>query len=547
MSGLPKGWCAVTLDELAVWGSGGTPSRTNRAYFGGSIPWVKTGELHTRCVTKTEESLTEEGLANSSAKVFAEGSVVLAMYGATIGSVSVLGLAAATNQACAVGVPDLRVTNTQFLYWYLRSQQPHFVEHAKGGAQPNISQGIIRSWPLLLPPLPEQKRIADKLDALLARVDACRERLARLQRQLSQFRESLFRAATDGSLTRQWRVLKGQTESRKALTLVGSESLGEFTIPTSWSETRLSDIAEISGGIAKDSKKQSEDYIELPYLRVANVQRGFLDLSEMKTIRVPPKRVADMLLADGDILFNEGGDIDKLGRGWIWSGELPQCVFQNHVFRARLNDKSYEPRYFSWYANSRGYNFFLANGKQTTNLASISKSVLVSLPIPVPPAREQVEIVRRVSAMLELIDALELRVTNMTNAIDRLTPALLAKAFRGELVPQDPSDEPADKLLARIRAAAAAPGATATKRPKSPRKPRATTTDETMLTRQQISRSHLSSLLKTHGPLSPEKLWSASQLEIDDFYAQLKDEEANGLLREKAGERDSSLRLLEAA
>jgi type I restriction enzyme S subunit len=187
-------------------------------------------------------------------------------------------------------------------------------------------------------------------------------------------------------------------------------------------------------------------------LRVANVQRGVLDLTEVKRIRVPARKLTDLLLEPGDVLFNEGGDIDKVGRGWIWEGQIDRCTFQNHVFRARLHDSAVQPKYVSWWGNSRGLGYFLRAGKQTTNLASINKSMLSGLPILLPPNDEQAEIVRRVEALFSYADRMQARYADAQAQVERLTPSLLAKAFRGQLVPQDPNDEPASVLLERIRA-----------------------------------------------------------------------------------------------
>ena len=200
---------------------------------------------------------------------------------------------------------------------------------------------------------------------------------------------------------------------------------------------------------------------EVPYLRVANVQRGYLDLSEIKTIRIPSDKLETLLLETGDILFNEGGDIDKLGRGWVWEGQIARCSFQNHVFRARLYDQNQQPKYISWWGNYRGLDYFLSAGKQTTNLASINKTMLSKLSISLPPYAEQHEIVRRVAALFNLADTIEKRVAAATARADRLTQAILAKAFRGELVPTEAelarregrSYEPAAALLERIRVA----------------------------------------------------------------------------------------------
>jgi restriction endonuclease S subunit len=310
-----------------------------------------------------------------------------------------------------------------------------------------------------LAPFNEQKRIADKLDALLARVDACRERLDRVSLILKRFRQAVLAAATAGRLTKDWREesrtcrpSSASIEELQEFTFEDAACFGAYRFPSCWGVVRLQEIADVDGGVTKDTKKQNPLDEELPYLRVANVQRGFLDLSEVKTIRVPSQRIEDLLLKPGDILFNEGGDLDKLGRGWVWSGEIERCTFQNHVFRVRLHDATFEPKFFSWYGNSRGFDYFVQSGKQTTNLASINKTLLSALPVVVPSADEQREIVRRVEGLFDYADRLEARYQAARAQVERLTPSLLAKAFRGELVPQDPDDEPASVLLERIRA-----------------------------------------------------------------------------------------------
>lgn len=339
-------------------------------------------------------------------------------------------------QIASTGFDVLRTSDIDPRWIFNLVRTTNFVEAmsdlVQGALYPAVKSKDIRGFEAPFAPLNEQKRIADKLDNLLARVDACRERLDRIPVILKRSRQAVLAAATSGKLTEEWR------------NEVGSDK--------PWQTVRLDEIAHIQGGITKDAKKQSTSDDEVPYLRVANVQRGYLDLNDIKTIRVSSTKLKTLLLEPGDILFNEGGDIDKLGRGWIWEGQIPRCTFQNHVFRARLFDKKNQPKYISWWGNYRGLNYFLRSGKQTTNLASINKSMLSALPIDLPPSNEQTEIVRRVEELFAYADRIEARYQAVRARVDKLTPAILAKAFRGELVPQDPNDEPASILLERIQA-----------------------------------------------------------------------------------------------
>ena len=141
---VPGNWVWTRLGFPIAWGSGGTPSRKHPEYYNGSIPWVKTGELEDDYIQETEEHISEAGMQNSSAKTFPVQTVILAMYGATVGKTAILGIPATTNQACACGVCSTAV-NYKYLFYYLRSQKDIFIGKSRGGAQPNISQQIIKS------------------------------------------------------------------------------------------------------------------------------------------------------------------------------------------------------------------------------------------------------------------------------------------------------------------------------------------------------------------------------------------------------------------
>ena len=214
-----------------------------------------------------------------------------------------------------------------------------------------------------------------------------------------------------------------------------------FPIPASWAWTTLGEIAEVVGGVTKDTKKQSDPALpEVPYLRVANVQRGYLDLREITKIRVPESTLAKLRLLPGDVLLNEGGDRDKLGRGWVWDGQIPNCIHQNHVFRARLPEETVLPRFLALYINDPARQWFDQHAAQSVNLASISLSTIKQLPVPLPPLDEQ----RRIVATLEdHLSRASLGDQNLRQARLRssaLRRSLLDAAVSGRLVPRGSSN-----------------------------------------------------------------------------------------------------------
>jgi type I restriction enzyme S subunit len=458
VSTLPVGWVKTALDRIVDRiAGGGTPSKSNASFFKGAIPFMTVKDMTQRFPVDTQEHISEKAIEQSATTLVPRDTLIVATR-MSLGKIVRPKFDTAINQDLKALFLNENVDKTFVEYWW-RHKADYIQSLGTGTTVQGIRLEAIRSLSIDVPPLNEQKRIADKLDVLFARVDACCVRLDRVRFIIKRFRQAILAAATSGQLTEEWRA-KNRTTDSSDQTKVGLTGFdfadaicfGDYRFPASWRAARLEDIAEIVGGITKDSKKQDPADEELPYLRVANVQRGFLDLSEIKTIRVPRRRIEELLLQRGDILFNEGGDIDKLGRGWVWFSEIERCTFQNHVFRARLHKKSFEPKFFSWYGNSRGFDYFLSVGKQTTNLASINKTLLSALPIVIPPPEEQREIVRRCEVLFAYADRLEARYQAARTQVKNLTLALLAKAFRGELVSQDPNDEPAAVLLERIRA-----------------------------------------------------------------------------------------------
>lgn len=305
---------------------------------------------------------------------------------------------------------------------------------ARGVGIHHLGSTRVADWKFALPPLAEQVRIVPELERRLSHVDAAIRSLQFCTRRLASSRHVIAHSL----------VLPNCGAP-------GSDGLPP--LPDGWSWTKLGEVATVAGGVTKDAKKESDpNFVNVPYLRVANVQRGRLDLENVATIRVSADKAKDLRLEPGDVLFTEGGDRDKLGRGWVWEGHIPDCIHQNHVFRARLREPRLHPKFVSWVGNTFGQKWFEAAGKQTTNLASVSKKTLESFPVPLPPAGAAAEIVKEIDRRLSLIEAAEAIVAANLVKAARLRASLLVAAFSGQLVPQDAGEESATVLLERIKA-----------------------------------------------------------------------------------------------
>lgn len=197
--GLHSGWRIVRLGDACRTTSGGTPSRKRPEFFDGTIPWVKSGELTDGLVLDVEERITEDAVANSSAKVFPAGTLLIAMYGATVGKLGVLARPAATNQAVCAVFPNEGI-DSKFLFWFLRFQRATLVEKAVGGAQPNISQAILRDLPVPVPPGDVQRRIVAEIDKQFSRLDEAVANLQRVKANLKRYKAAVLKAAVEGRL-----------------------------------------------------------------------------------------------------------------------------------------------------------------------------------------------------------------------------------------------------------------------------------------------------------------------------------------------------------
>ena len=312
---------------------------------------------------------------------------------------------------------------------------PFFIEYvvanSKGINLPRVSEKTILNTTFPLPPLSEQQRIVERIEELFAKLDEAKERLQEVADSFAVRKAAILHKAFTGELTKQWRRENGVSDE-------------------SWEEKKLHEVAFVQTGVMKGKHYNGETKL-LPYLRVANVQDGYLKLDEIKEIAIDVNLIERYSLRKGDVLFTEGGDYDKLGRGTVWNNEIPGCLHQNHVFAVRPNTSILFDCFLAYQSNSRyGKKYFLSCSKQTTNLASINSTQLKNFPVLLPSLPEQHEIVRLIDDLLAREHKAQQATEQVLASIDLMKKSILARAFRGELGTNKASEASALELLKQV-------------------------------------------------------------------------------------------------
>jgi len=355
----------VKLGDIFEIGSGGTPSKSYPEYYGGNIPWVKTGDLKTTYLYNVEDFITEDGLNNSAAKMYEPDTVLIAMYGATIGAASILKINACTNQACAAFKPNDKV-KPEYLYYFLRSKRKEFIKDGVGGAQPNISAGYLKKVSMELPELNEQNEIIDILNRVSNVIEMRKQALSKL--------DDLIKARF-------------------------VEMFGDPFDTTKWPVKELKDISEsmIDGSNVNPDYYESEG--EVLFLRIQNVWRNEFRLDDSVYIsqEVNRKHYYDTSLKTGDLLITKIGRYytkdSSLGRVSLYRGKDDFANYSNNIMRIRLNDLV-DSEFVNVLLNIDDYQSYIKRtSKGGTDKRALSKSLIGSYPVIIPPKCLQNEFV----------------------------------------------------------------------------------------------------------------------------------------------------------
>ncbi|WP_153131086.1 restriction endonuclease subunit S [Dechloromonas hortensis] len=429
MSGLPSGWAATNIAEIGDLVGGKTPSKAEpRFWANGTVPWVSPKDMKVFDLAGSEDQISETAISDGGMNLLPARSILMVTRSGILSHtfpVAITRNPATINQDIKAITPTAAF-NTRYLAYNLKSQQRAILNGcAKSGTTvESIETEQLKRLPIPLAPLPEQKRIADKLDSVLARVDACRDRLDRLPALLKRFRQSILAAATSGQLTEDWRD--------KA--------------PRKWSSARLGSVAKFIDYRGKTPTKTASG---TPLITAKNVRRGFISFEPREFISESAYDgwMTRGFPSKGDVLITTEAPLGNVAViNWDFKFALAQRIiclqFNEQIFGS----------YAAVALQSDQFQAQLIEQSTGSTVAGIKASRLKELQIEIPSIAEQTEIVRRFELLFAFADRLEARLAAARRQVGQLTPALLAKAFRGELVPQDPADEPAAELLKRLAA-----------------------------------------------------------------------------------------------
>lgn len=403
---LPKGWRYVKLSDLAEIQSGGTPSRSNSSYWNGNIPWVKISDIKGKYITETEEFITEEGMSNSSAKMFERGTIIFSIF-ATIGKVAILDIDATTNQAL-VGLKNNNQIDKTFLVYALTELSERISNLGKGVAQKNINISILKEVKIPLPPLEEQKQIAEKLDKLFDQIESIKKSTERIPELLKNFRQQILTYAVTGKLT--------------------DSDLN------SWEKTFIGNIGKVKGG---KRLPKGEELVEhntgFPYIRARDLKEGtVLTKNLMYLLPETQEKIKNYIVNTDDVYITIVGA--KIGDAGIIPSTMNNANLTENA--AKITDLSEKviPQYLALWLQAPVCQMEIQQSIKSAAQGKLALSRINKLSVYIPPLEQQQEIVSKINSLFNELKILEMRYNYLCEILDKLPQAILNKAFKGKLL-----------------------------------------------------------------------------------------------------------------
>ena len=406
---LPEGWVWCRLGEIGIWGSGVTPSRNKKEYYDGNIPWLKTGDLNDSYIYETSELISDLAVKEYSLKKIPIGSILIAMYGATIAKLGLLEIEVTTNQACCACTPFSGIVN-KFLFHYLFSQKQNIKNKAEGGAQPNISKEKLINFLFPLPPLAEQHRIVQKIEQLFALVDTIETHKEQLKALVKQAKNQVLNYAIAGKLTHQ----DPNDEPAEALlkrvgkTTATAPDTPYEKLPKGWAWCRLGDIGTIN------PKNKLNDELDVSFIPMPLISDAFSNVhtSEVKKWGNIKKGYTHFCNEDIGIakitpcFENRKSVIFNNLKNGVGAGTTELYILRN-------NKTLSFNKYIFWFIKTQE---FINNGiKAFTGAVGqqrISRDFIENTLIPLPPIAEQHRIVEKIESYFSFLDTIEIQINS---------------------------------------------------------------------------------------------------------------------------------------
>lgn len=381
---LPQGWVWTTLGVVGEWQSGGTPSRSNKSYYGGNIPWLKTGDLNDGFILNIPESITKEAVANSSAKINPTGSVLIAMYGATIGKLGILTFPSATNQACCACI-EFRAITQLYLFYFLLSQRSRFISRGGGGAQSNISKELIVNTRIPLPPLSEQQRIVIEIEKYFVLIDDIEQGKADLQTAIKQAKSKILELAIHGKLVPQNPAEEPASELLKRINPkaeIACDNEHYPHLPKGWAITFMHEVCSLFDGEKQDNRSMIN--LDVKFLR--GLSDGII-LKKGRYVRANTY----MILVDGE----NSGEVFK----------TPIEGYQGSTFKQLSINENMNEEYVLHIINL--HRKALRENKVGSAIPHLNKKLFRAIEVPIPPYAEQERIIGAINFAFNRLDTIE--------------------------------------------------------------------------------------------------------------------------------------------
>ena len=397
----PAEWQIKKMPDVVKWGSGGTPKATEKAFYeNGSIPWLVIGDLNDGIVTEAESKITPLGLQSSSAKMIPIGTLLVAMYG-SIGKLGITGIKCCTNQAIAFA-QELYGVTTKYMFYFMASQKSNLIAKGKGGTQKNISQTVLKSLSVPVPPLPEQERIVAKIEELFSQLDAAVAELKSVKEKLAIYRQAVLEDSFKGKYP-----LKRLEEISKAISGYAFKSslyspTGKYTI------VKIGNVKSFSLDFSRDLSRTDED---------------------------SGKTFTDIQLRKGDCLITMTGSRGKRDYGFVaMIEEQENFVFNQRVALLRFQQKYAIPKFYQYYLSSHSFrDIFFSYETGNVGQGNVGIKALREPSVILPTLEQQNDIVESIEQKLSVCNNIEQTVDTALQQAAALRQSILKQAFEGNL------------------------------------------------------------------------------------------------------------------